>query len=398
MSKPDSMISTDNVLMDLRLVILRAIADVWEDEASGLPSTLLQDLYRELDGNSNLNMFPNIDVKGLLEKHLDLENHLQTPEKRSLRDYLTKAPFWLLRMYFRYRYDYHIPFSNFSVYFIEGSAIWNKFGDDSWTKPENETITITLPMCEDEWGEYQKTARLMEYYTYFPNLFGSTQHEPPNFNTQENLSFQRNNSHTNMKGNDYNLGVSEDTFLSFGAVVSKMIAVAWNNDLFRKTIDYDARLEAYTTELNTTNNEGVLNNHEFQEFERQYFTEMDHILKTHYEFDFPWAFNIKFVFAEKFQHQADNELPESNEATLFTNRRNTSRLSFWTKDTNDKNINDNETNHWRWRWKDNQNGLYLIRNSVSLEIPLTPSSKHENVSLALARYNAIGPAYPFTCS
>jgi hypothetical protein len=176
---------------------------------------------------------------------------------------------------------------------------------------------------------------------------------------------------SSMQGNDYDLGVSEDSFLGFGAVVNKLIAVAWNNPAFKDIIDYDARKAAWEKEPAGLS---------FEAFRESYFSEMISILQEHYEFDFPWAFQIKFVFADTFTDTPRDHSMEEG--------RDTSRLSFWIKDGD----------RWTWRLDNNFGTPYLLRNTTSLEIPITPASSENNVSLALARYNAIGPAYPFTCS
>ena len=99
-----------------------------------------------------------------------------------------------------------------------------------------------------------------------------------------------------------------------------------------------------------------------------YYSRIAFILKEFYEFEIPWAFNIKFRFSRKVSEEpqslADSQAP------------------FWNR----------SDEHWGW------NNDNIIRNTVSLEIPITPDSDKDNVSLALARYNLIGPAYPFTCS
>jgi len=283
--------------MDLRLIILRTISNVWSDP--------------------------------------DLRNVLEQMSPSEVYDYFTKE------------FNYKSPFINFGVKFLKPTAVWNFYGDNQWTKPEDETITITLPSCIND-NSFDETERLFEYYSHFPTFFGLMQ----NGGTRRQQKVQVGNANTildstgtDFHGNDYDLGVSEDSFLSFGGVIMKVIAAAWSNKELMNKLDYNF----WKNSDNKT--------------DAEYFAEIKSILNKYYHFDFPWAFNLKIIFT-------DND------------------DSFWTK-TNGK---------WTWRNSDD-NGNPLIRNVVSLEIPQTPVTKNESdKALALARYNMIGPAYPFTCS
>ena len=365
-------VTTGNGLMDLRLAILRTISDVWEDDHKtdnrwekmlvNAPYPVCQDLLQQYQGNG------------------------AAQQGGLLRYFITNAPMPVLNWFLFDEYGYFMPFANFNVYFIAGNAIWNLYGDNSWTKPQEETITLTLPAKEDSWDQYDQTVRLMEYYNYFPYMFGSLlleQDEPEEVEEAEPAMLSRSISTqtataqagSDMYGNDYNLGVSSDSFLGFGAVISKVIAVAWNNPAFKNIIDYDARWAKYQS-LHT---DPVL-----ADFEKIYFPEMINVLSEHFDFDFPWVFQVKFVFA---MTAAESQAFGIN-GTYERPYHETSRLSFWEYDGKE----------WEWRMVDENGDINLIRNTVSLELPITPLAEENNVSLALARYNAIGPAFPFTCS
>jgi len=299
-------VSSNNTLMDLRLVILRTIADVWKNDQEG-----------------------NGTLRGKLEDMTPVE----------------------LNQYFLRTFSYRSPYENFGTVFIKGTAQWNWYGDNQWTKAENETLTITLPSSEKKWDEYERAMKLTEYYNYFPSFFGASLAEnkaeensvvmPDDDNALE-ITKDSSDTGIDLHGNDYNLGVSEDSFLSFGAVVIKLIAAAWANQGLMNQINYDYRKKG-------------------EQFSRdEYYKEINELLIEYYQFKNPWSFNLKFIVADK------NE-------------------SFWKKN-----------GHWRKRERDNKQ---LIRNQIALEIPIAPRKESTpNISMALARYNAIGPAFPFTCS
>lgn len=353
--KIESIASSGNMLMDLRIVILRTIASVWEDDKKKEHDTVRCRLMK-LD-------FPQSWISKFSEsKHLN--NKMDV--KLSLREILTNLEPDLLSFYFKMIYNYVSPFAHFGVMFISGSAIWNYYGDDRWTKPEGETISLTLPNFEKDWNPYEKAFYLMQFYNHFPSFFGLIRK-----NKASSLSTapQASNLEIDFSGNDYNLGVAEDDFLSFGALISKIVATAWNKDAFMKAIDYDTFIANEQQKLKSISKNPVPT-----ELDAIYFKHIAHILKTHYDFNIPWAFNIKLQFARQYKPCEPIELPID------------SKHPFWTGSGEN------------WTWFKVSGDRQLIRNVVSLEIPIAPDNQEENVSLALARYNLIGPAYPFTCS
>ncbi|HTF98841.1 MAG TPA: hypothetical protein VL995_22080 [Cellvibrio sp.] len=351
----ESRVSSGNVLMDLRIVILRTIASVWEDDKKKEHDTVRHRLVKLDFSHSQIEQFSE-------SKHLN--NKMD--EKLSLREILINLEPDLLNIYFERVYNYVSPFTCFGVKFINGSAIWNYYGDDTWTKPEGETISLTLPNFEKDWNSYEKACYLMQFYNHFPSFFGTIRKD----RVSSPLSPIRvSNLEIDFSGNDYNLGVAEDDFLSFGALINKIVATAWHKHSFMKTIDYDMFIANEQQKLNSISEK--VNPRELDEI---YYKHIVHILKTHYDFDIPWAFNIKFQFARQYMPCEIIEPPID------------SKSPFWTGSGEN------------WTWFTAQAGRQLIRNVVSLEIPIAPDNQEENVSLALARYNLIGPAYPFTCS
>jgi ribosomally synthesized peptide (two-chain TOMM family) len=125
----------------------------------------------------------------------------------------------------------------------------------------------------------------------------------------------------------------------------KLVAAIWDNENLIADLDYNARVKG-------------------DEDDKKYFEDVKNILKDYFDYDLPWRFNFKFV------------LPPENE-------------EFWIKSGDS------------WIWNDPKiaaaSATPFIRTTVFIELPYAPSEK-ENVSLALARYNATGPVYPFTCS
>lgn len=288
-----------NSLMDLRLAILRTIALVWDDDLQG---------------------------KGTLRKKvIDMNFH-------EINKFLEKE------------FGYKMPYENFGVRFMAATSTWNFFGDHQWDKPTEETITVTIPETPSA-PDPQRPEYLMEYYSRFPDLFGSTLRPGVKSVSGGGGGSSTSPDDTNLSGNSYNLGVSEDSFLAFGAVVSKLVAAAWGNPDLMDMIIYK---------------ESEDNGRRAGTADTEYSAMIIDMLKEHFDYVFPWAFELKFI------------APAEGE-------------SFWKKNGD-----------WRGLAK---NGRPLIRNSVALEIPEAPTAKDSsNISLALARYNAIGPAYPFTCS
>lgn len=339
--------STTNTLMDIRLLTLRTIADIWLDDNSTTRK-----------GWQTLVDLGIID-QGQCDKLKTDENGIHSYDS-SLRTTITNMNVEELERYFAIRFDYNFPFLNFSLLFINGNAEWNLYGDNQWTKPIEETITLTLPRPYKYWKECEKSEKLMEYYSRFPSILGTVKKLPTDESSDKLL--------ISFAGNDYDLGISEDVFISFGALIVKLIATAWENERLLNQINY----KQSSNEISKV------------EYDRQYDENLLFILKEHFNYEFPWSFKLRLNFAEE---------PSQNESI----RNN----AFWIYKTTDKNPGG-------WLWNSNNDSDFdihpktyykgFLRNTARIEIPKRPSSPKDNVSLALANYNAIGPAYPFTCS
>jgi ribosomally synthesized peptide (two-chain TOMM family) len=240
---------------------------------------------------------------------------------------------------------YKPPSDAFGIKFLAANARWNFFRDHQWTKHQCETIEITLPILpkleSGSWSKFDKAEKLIEYYSHFPSFFGIA-------NNDTERPEQSSTMPVDAFGNNYSMGVSQDIFFSFSDALIKLIAAAWDNELLISILNYDYR-------VNDTSNENLVS-------AEAYFEEISDIFKRYFHYECPWKFNIKFV------------LPDDNAA-------------FWKKD------DDVESDKENFIW----NELGGIRNVLSIEIPYSPVGT-EDISLALARYNATGPAYPFTCS
>jgi len=286
--------------MDIRISILKTISHVWENDKSSEPY---------------------------------------------LRDTLINYSCQEINEWFSEKIKYNNPFPNFGIRFLPAVAKWNLYGDNKWTKHQSEVIEITLPLMPKgtEWNEYEKADYLMQYYGKFPTFFGSVANPPKDSGSvQKSCNDVGVGSTYDPSGNDYDLGVSQDSFLSFSAVMIKLVAAIWEDESLIAKLDYRHHKECH-------------------ESKKKYFKNIRNILKDYFDYDLPWRFNFEFV------------LPNHDEA-------------FWIKGPTDQDCDE-------WQWNDKN----VIRTTVFIEIPYAPTGK-ENASLALARYNATGPAYPFTCS
>ncbi|KZN40617.1 hypothetical protein [Pseudoalteromonas luteoviolacea] len=335
-----------------------------------------------------------------------------------LRGFLESLEPFNIQRYFFCIFGEYTSFSNFGIQIIKPTARWNYYGDNQWTKPNTEALYISIPsninkkvLSRQRAGyntfdyELDKAAILTQYYQNFPSFFGktsdavskrithninhlnskpSTQIVPNDkfqikflkndyltkFNDTTLKPFPEHNLGTAPAGNDYDLGLSQDTFLSFGAVLMKVISALWDNEDLRMKLDYAQRMKNETSllcgldsvssihELNYILSSFVSHEKvaELHAFNLKYDNELKAIFMQHFDYECPWVFNIRLLSPDVDTYKLDD-------------------LSS---------VYDNNMS---------------ILNLTTIEVPHTPDQKDiSSVTMALARYNATGPAYPFSCS
>ena len=331
----DQIRSSDNKLMDLRLSILKVIAHVWDDDNKG-GARRLRNFYINNGPFQDLVVTDNVDFSGRVS-------------------------------------NLAIPYEFFAIKFFNGEAKWERT-DQSWTKPINETITICLPSPPEEFvvdgvpqpvDGFQKSELLSEHYLNFPNFFG-TKHTPGRLSLEVGDDYP-------VLPQDYDLGVSPDVFYSFGALTSKIMAKAWVDSATRDAIDFDLLGE---------DKEDPEKLKSYKETVEQCLNDID----PEYNWTNPWAFDLRFVFAAPNQDRYEND--EKRNYSALDESDGICRKPFW-----------DSSGNWILQETLNQNPYRnkIIRTLVQLEIPQAPCEEDE-VPLALAKYNGIGPKYPFTCS
>ncbi|GAB5522354.1 MAG: hypothetical protein Roseis2KO_02260 [Roseivirga sp.] len=350
-----------------------------------------------------------------------------------------------------YRLDLDYP--SFGVHIIDPTARWNYYGDNQWTKPATEVLYLSLPAIlpkensdNDSSSEqfqnansfesqYQKASIVTSYYKHFPSFLGFSKAYNEDIKNTSNTdflvvkrcdNFPPMNEALELKdalvselavdpyGNNYDLGIAADQFQGFSAMSTKVLAVMWSNESIRKRLDYAGRLYNETTVLDkyaknqnekydddksdmddngeckgqdNKNNKNenkpdqvvfkslyefsfvlqTLSKKEavaLHEFDRKYTEELNAILKRYFQYEVPWVFKVRIM------------VPESG--VFFRPRK------------------EDEPKKPEYIFEPNKDE---ILNLTTIEIPHAPGEGDtNNVALALARYNATGPAYPFTCS
>ncbi|MDK1286112.1 hypothetical protein [Pseudoalteromonas umbrosa] len=323
-----------------------------------------------------------------------------------------------IQRYFFCAFKEYTPFANFGIQIIKPTARWNYYGDNQWTKPNTEALYISIPSniksqelagndqnYEEFNYEFDKAEILTQYYQNFPSFFGKTSdlvsidvasenneviersvnsfyndrkfkislnEKPftPKFDDTTLEVYTGKNLQTNPSGNDYDLGLSQNTFLGFGAVLMKMISILWENEDLRDKLDYAQRMKNETSllcgldsvssihELNYILSSFVSHEKvaELHAFNLKYDNELKAIFMQHFDYECPWVFNIRLLSPDVDTYKLDD-------------------LSS---------VYDNNMS---------------ILNLTTIEVPHTPDQKDiSSVTMALARYNATGPAYPFSCS
>jgi hypothetical protein len=352
----------DTELLNLRLAILKTIAAVWED-----------------DGNNAADPDANTLRKQLIE---------QSPSE--LKDTLRELT------------GYQSDYPNFGVSFMDAVCKYNAFGDREWVKPDNENLFISLPKLPDSAAAAARTNAaittdyLTEYYSYFPYFIGpesnfvSLNAQAParqgsaadarQANPTQAIDFPFVSNRINLAqnegvddyGNNYDLGLEEDKFISFGALCTKVFAAAWENPEMMAMLDYTQWLrqaELLSDDYDYAEIRRVINDtdnyDQIAAINDSYVPMVENILLKHFGYIMPWKFNLLFL------------VPQNEE-------------SFWIP-------TGSSDTKMPWRLSDRDDPI--IRNWVELALPQAPSAIDASRSAtALACYNALGPAYPFTCS
>ncbi len=323
-----------------------------------------------------------------------------------------------LKEYWEIEYKESMQFHDFGVQIIRPTARWNVYGDNQWTKPNSESLYISLPisgnLCNNDIST--TTEILTKYYRQFPSFLGRDFNNRKKNNgkvfadpdklsgteikvekLEEYMKFNRDItldinglSHPydmrDSSGNDYDLGISNDEFLSFSSMLIKLIPAIWNDKSLRYRLNYIQRVyEEFKDSIwkdceKFFNEDGFRNVRELsyilghldaesslkiENFSEEYNKELRAILKEHYDYESPWIFNVRFIYRPMDY--------------------------FFSKD------NSQETNRIDQEFKQAYDN---VPNLTTIEIPFAPEvEQNANAfALALARYNATGPAYPFTCS
>lgn len=308
-----------------------------------------------------------------------------------------------LKYYWSKAYHSTLDFNTFGIQLTRATARWDQYGNGEWTKPNSEALYLTVPVTKNIMeidDPITKSTTLTSYYQYFPSFLGQ-KHEAPNFNGAKKdqkrkfVSARSSNMVSKYKidptldigdlqnpyklastqGNDYALGISNGQFFSFSSVLIKLIPVIWNNKALSYRLNYLQRLidetsvfkngedDSVKIEFNSLEELSYCLGHldgekmeEHEAFNVEYDNEIRAIFKEHFSYESPWIFTVRLIYPESFRELIDNE---------------------------------------------NQLQDYdlPVLNLTTIEIPHAPDTDNANgFALALARYNATGPAYPFTCS
>ncbi len=449
----------EETLLELRLMYMRTVARIWKsndtlqehtisskvdyivkniEHISVLnESKILKEIYATLKSNlanitlkkNNIQESLNIVNKVFNTFLLDIENY-NTNNKSNSEDYkvlkalasgkvarifIELCDTETLKKLWEICFGKSFFHPNFGVQMIKPTALWNYYGDNQWTKPDTEALYVGLPnLPEEKFDEYTKAEYLTAYYRQFPNFMGkcadknassteknesnnvtkffkvkkiAVKNQPPIDSTLylERRTFDI--QERDPAGNNFNLGIANDQFLSFGSVLMRAISVLWNNKSLRYRMNYAERLFSETDLLDNLANDSkeleldnifqfsyYLNNLEGEDakklkaFDSEYDMEVAAILKKYFHYESPWVFRLRFLVTEPnvfFEKESDNS----------------------------------------WAFKETINDVI---NLTTIEIPFAPEVaaklnnnthyQEDNIALALARYNATGPAYPFTCS
>ncbi|RYE56943.1 MAG: hypothetical protein EOP48_06895 [Sphingobacteriales bacterium] len=316
---------SENALLDLRLGILRVIADVWDDDAK----------------NASLNLRNKLTASGEVDQQKAVK--LSVDE---LIQYAGSPP--VAKHGKKYKFE---SIDSLAVRFIGAAAApteWDRY-QQVWKKSKDEAIVICLPTPDPDWSDTDKAIKLFEYYEKFPHIYSQ---DEPSASYNPALFIESFNT-AQISTDDFDLGLDEGSFFSFGALLIKLIARAWEDDDFKKYITWD---EVYDRTKNQT-----------------YSLKIYRALLKEFNYKIPWALRLRFVFSDA-PIAAGADLPDPRASYP-------SKVPYWDKD---KNLLYDGINK-------------PVRTLVEIELPKKPDNS-KNIAFALAAYNTVGPIYPFTCS
>lgn len=447
-------------LIELRLLLLRTIADVWQsdrddDEINSEQKYLLENIREEkvvviekihalVNGQKIMpppdyyawtqvlvSYIQSGEAKAggeLVEALQALNALLASPDVMNLgtlgklqkahllRTFVESCDPRNLYRFWHVSYGASIDFPNFGVQIIKPTARWNYYGDGEWIKPATEALYLSLPMyLKDRYDVIEEQTslaiKLTEYYQKFPSFIGPItggitgyaahmaseieqeqvflnlvpNDQPPTFidTTLKLRGRDFKKSQKNPSGNNYDLGIDNGVFLGFSSMLIKLIPILWANKTLRARLNYGQRM---IDELNITEDvlrsagvgtKGYMIVSEFELsyilgnlegelakkrdlINEQYDLEINAILREHLDYPNPWVFKIRLIY--------------SNEITFK------SILTGYGPSCQEESVE-------------------YILNMATIEVPYAPSKRdRSDTSLALARYNATGPSFPFTCS
>ena len=307
-------------LLDFRLSYLRFLSRTWRDEKY---LEYFKNNYG-INGATDIYLLSGLngekDKKGVLNEGYGLKNNWNTQIQLQILE--------------------------------EGKPEWMP-ATRTWRGP-NDKFIINIPIWDDNTiidnpniDNKQKVEALAAYYEKFPTMFGVLEEENQN-------KINRVQASPNM-GLSSDLGIGDPGgFFAFGAIIQRVIAVAWSDKLFRAKL--------FNELSNMTNTEKDSGKDK----------DMSSLLSEYFGFNNPWNFDIIFVKKEIVLQRTDG-------APKF----------IWQRGEEAENGKPGTPGNW-----DTTNGLPY--NIIRLNYPPYPENE-ENLPLALNGYNCSGPEYPFTC-
>lgn len=306
--------SPESYLMDIRLASLMIISDVWKNEPPG--------------------------GGGIKRHELTMGTGRADKFLVAARDLFGEQD---------------ISFGRLGVRFVAKSAMWDE-RKNTWNKPNGESIVIVLPTLPSENPALMNG--VMAYYSIFPTIFGLQ--FPTGGANMNTFVWDAGGGGAVIPANNYDLGVANGPFLSFSAVINKLIVRASQDPIFKRKISVNPDMVDSDEEM------------------LRYYEGVDAILKSYFQFENPWALGLGFVFAAA---NGSEYADPMKKFTVLESKLDVDLMPF------------NFATH---DMKSGGNAPFR-RAMVNLDLPARPVSA-EDFAAALVDYNCIGPRYPFTCS